>query len=105
MYVPFSICRTVRVVRTELLRQRGEPILERGVADLHLREIANLAFDLELLLGRRHLLNAEKILLVDHLAAIELVLERIEQFRNVDALVSVAICRLGSHLCKGYQTC
>jgi hypothetical protein len=48
-----------------------QPVAHRSVANLDLRKIAQLSINVVVQLGRRLLLNSQKILLVEDLGALE----------------------------------
>ena len=69
----------VRVVRAELLLQSCEPVPHSGVANVDLRQVAQLALDIAVDVRRRLLLDAEKVLLVERLEPVEGLINRREQ--------------------------
>ena len=91
----------VAVVRAVLLLQGGEPVAQRGVADLDLREVADLALDVGVQVGGRLLLDSKEVLLVKHLHAIERGVEGIEQLLDDLGLLGLLLSRLACHVAGG----
>jgi hypothetical protein len=97
----------VRVVRAELLRDRGEAEPQPGVADLLLGQLAHLALDVAVELHGRDLLDAHEVLLVEHLRAVEQLLEPFEelfQILRLDLLLLDVRAERHSPLSRAYQT-
>ncbi len=91
----------VGVVRAELLLQGQEPVAQRGVADLELREVAQLALDVGMQIRRGLLLDPQEVLLVQDLHAIERRVERVEQLFDDLRLLGLLLSRLCRHVPAG----
>ena len=68
---------------------------------LHLRQVAQLALDVGVDERRRLLLDAEEVLLVERLQAVERLVERIEELLDVLGLLGLALAGLRRHVPRG----
>jgi hypothetical protein len=88
----------VGVVRAELLLERREPVPQRRVADLALRDVADLSLDVGVQVRGRLLLDAQEVLFIQNLHAIDRSIERIEQLLDKLWLFGLLSPRLGRHV-------
>jgi hypothetical protein len=91
----------VRVVRAKLLLEHREPVTQRGVANRELADLADLALDVGVQIGRRLLLDAQEVLFVQDPHAIEGGIERLEQLLGQRRLLGLVLPRLGRHVLGG----